>query len=574
MDAPTSPIQMDVDSDDDDMNTIAPPTGGLFTVKGRLVRIFYVQAHGGGSANSSTPMISYNETISAPESLFGEKSSRSPDEIFPMKIRLVTTGQSAESNDDSDRVTAQNIVSILSKGDVYRRIKGMKPVRSEHDKKSSNIKQLLDAQVHPANTPSYPEIVSTESGPLTSVETGDGKLAHTYQADKWDQKFGIWQWDPKHGNEGWERETATHRQGQTVEAVLLDIYKTTRDVSIFRVVLELEIRYGKNIIVIFPNCSPVSPVSLTRPNIRAMSKPAQTRGDGPGTYTLQASLELLSDILRRTTIMYQGNERLLKFCKEIIDTEPLNAMNTILNFNHPIPAHPSTEKIKIGTTDSDDRQYMYQMMDSWLKEYGTWLSQGNAGDIIATGNSNLNILFHFAITSYPEVGKLAHEILGDDKKLINFAMVLLIMLYRIPPFLGGLNEQVYNTTDGEEWGGKRRMSEGLGPHCSQLWAATDAIFTQVKRLGGGEHRPVLFKRLVKQSAIMACVMDNDHPKNAIQLIRLAKAKEGAKDDHALALFKGGRKRRTKRGRKKIKTKRRRKKRKTKRNRHKSRKSKN
>ena len=48
-------------------------------------------------------------------------------------------------------------------------------------------------------------------------------------------------------------------------------------------------------------------------------------------------------------------------------------MDGILNFN-PIPAHPFPEK---GQTDEEDRQYMYQLMDSWLKEYGMWLTNGD-----------------------------------------------------------------------------------------------------------------------------------------------------------------------------------------------------
>ena len=47
------------------------------------------------------------------------------------------------------------------------------------------------------------------------------------------------------------RETATHGQGQSAEVILLDIFKNKRDISIFRVVFELEKIYGKDIIVIF-----------------------------------------------------------------------------------------------------------------------------------------------------------------------------------------------------------------------------------------------------------------------------------------------------------------------------------
>ena len=123
------------------------------------------------------------------------------------------------------------------------------------------------------------------------------------------------------------------------------------------------------------------------------------------------------------------------------------------------------------------------------------------------------------------------------------------MLHRIKPFLGGLHAEVYDGSS--PWGGKRRMSQNLddGGQCTQLWAATDVIEQQVRRLGGGASRPELFKRLIYHSAIMACVINNQAPvTNNIGLVRLAKAKEGVASSPAL--FSGGRKRRRKRSRKK------------------------
>ena len=529
-------------------------SSGLVNVNGERVRIFYCMAHGGGSANSNTPMLSYASAMPGHQSLSGIVQRNATNDIFPMIARLVTTSQSAVSSDDSDRINSQNISSILTKGEVYRKIKVMRPARTDHSDKSGSIKQSQDAQVYPANTPCYPEVVSTESTGQTSVPTGTGGKGMTFNRDDWDQKFGIWQWMPLRHNNGWERETATHGQGQSAEAILLDIFKNKRDISIFRVVFELEKIYGKNIIVIFPNCSPVSSVSITHRNLRRMTKPFSQRSKGSGRYTPQASLEMLADILRRANVMYQGNGRLLKFCKGLLDTLPLQLMDGILNFPNPIPAHPFPEKGKIGQTDEEDRKYMYQLMDSWLKEYGMWLTNGDTvRNILATDNhnSNLNILLEFAITSHPEVHALAVEIFGDGQKLINFAMIMLIMLHRIPPFLGGLHAEVYIDTGRGEWGGKRRMSANLdhGEQCTQLWVATDVIAQQIRRLGGGASRPELFKRIIHHSAIMACVMNNQTPvTNNIELVRLAKAKEGVQHASSLALFSGGRKRRRKRSR--------------------------
>ena len=323
-----------------------------------MIDIFYVQAHGGGAHSLENVITTYNNyerLSSVPLSVcdigragVGFKNN---NHVFPMIGRVVSPGKSANSDFDSDKQTVNYIRNILLNDD-FRRAENLQAISSRTRSsggahtKGEGYRRIggelkKNVSFYCADEPIFNETVE--------VELISGRIF----AGKEDVKenpggFGIWKCG---GDEqGWKYER------ELSETILQTATGNSKDIQILEIVKQLTTAFNnKNIIVIFPNCSPFGVESWTSSQRRAVRNP-RMKGWTVGQQFQQTLL-----MLSRIQNFYQGNKN----------------FNNLLLTGLPgvsISCEYYDEKEKwqdgpIGVMDKEDSQFLYSVLDNIIKKY-------------------------------------------------------------------------------------------------------------------------------------------------------------------------------------------------------------
>ena len=374
----------------------------------KQIKLFYVQAHGGGTNSLKNVITTFNNYISSNRPLnTNDIISRGSGfingtQMFPMIGRLVSPGKSANSSFDSDKQTVNYIRNILSsdnfrqsqipanmttrscggtftQGDGYRRIGELK----------NNI------SFYCANDPIFNETVEVEL-------IGNMVFGGEEDAKGDPGGFGIW----KCGGDvnGWE-----YLKTYTDDILLSSIGGDSKDIQILEIVRQLTALFGKNIIVIFPNCSPFGVESWTSQQRR------EVRNPGMKGWTIEQQFQQTLLMLSRIQNFYEGN---------------FNFINLIKNgpqFTIDCQKHEEFEygiDGPIGVMDKDDSRFLYSVLTNFIKKYPV---NNNVLDSIRT-NEMLYI----------------NSIFNDGSvDLINFVYLILLLSFTVSEIYGGIFRDIH-----------------------------------------------------------------------------------------------------------------------------------
>ena len=356
------------------------------------VDIFYVQAHGGGTHSLKNVITTYNNYIN---NIFLsnndiEKSGEgfhNKNYVFPMIGRLVSPGKSANSDFDSDKQTVNYIRNILSNNDFRKaekkrlgnvsantRNKSGAYTKSEGYRRFGEL--INNISLYSADEPIFNETVEVEliSGHIFASEE---------DAKENPGGFGIW----KCGGDiqGWE-----YLSELSNEILLKGLTGNSKDIQILEIVKKLTIALkNKNIIVIFPNCSPFGVESWTDSQRREVRNPIRifsSAGESK-TSTVNANAVNLDKVflkfqwtevqqfqqmllmLSRIQNFYQGNRNF----RTLLETDETNFNTSCEKYEK----DPKTDKEKvekwiegpIGVMDKDDSKFLYSVITYFISKY-------------------------------------------------------------------------------------------------------------------------------------------------------------------------------------------------------------
>lgn len=357
------------------------------------VDIFYVQAHGGGTHSLKNVMTTYNNYIS---NIFLsnndiEKSGEgfnNKNYVFPMIGRLVSPGKSANSDFDSDKQTVNYIRNILSNNDFRKaekkrlgnvsantRNKSGAYTKSEGYRRFGEL--INNISLYSADEPIFNETVE--------VELISGRIfAGEEDAKENPGGFGIW----KCGGDiqGWEYLSALSQN-----ILLENTTGSSKDIQILEIVKNItEAFNNKNIIVIFPNCSPFGVESWTdsqrrevRNPIRIFSSVGESKTSTVNAinavnldkvflkfqWTEVQQFQQMLLMLSRIQNFYQGNRNF----RTLLETDETNFNTSCEKYEK----DPKTDKEKvekwiegpIGVMDKDDSKFLYSVITYFISKY-------------------------------------------------------------------------------------------------------------------------------------------------------------------------------------------------------------
>jgi hypothetical protein len=453
---------MEEDSLDDDDYT--PP------------RVFLVVAHGGGS---------FTTHGSVAQSFADYVGQNYGDSIYPLIVRLVPLGRSAATTDDSDKITATQMVSMLfnEHGPLRASLtKGTSSRSGTSGSGSQSLNQLQSVGVFTPHVTADNELLDIEGGVPTIIEQG-GKKKTTFSKNVWAEKFGVFEYNWRNG------EWPQCFNGE--ENIFFDRFRKPQPTSVFEVTNHLRKLHGENIVVLYLNCSPVMDL-LSDTQERAR----KVREQGVVQVRIDKSLEQLADILRRKFINLEGVQRRMNISgKGQLAAQLKTDAANIAGKGLKISASTSTEGT-IAVQDKDDRQLIYTWMGYWLKQYDyfmvTPLPITNSNTSVITfpigsgGVSDLTGVIDFAERIFPSMGGAeAQDVRTNQPMLITFAMLLIILLYSLDSAHGGMYD-IYEPRRGkacetEEDGGE--MTGWLCAQCRKCNRRNSARCEQCRAIG-------------------------------------------------------------------------------------------
>ena len=375
----------------------------------------YVMAHGAGSRGLSNPslnFISYNEFVRT------QKASQDfgPNTNFPMIYRLAKTGQSVVSNCGSDRANVNKIMEYILNPEIEQRIQSQVKRRgaSAHQGHRSWDELYSNLQGFYASQKMYKEMVQ--------VELKDGAINWFCQDDDDDAGFGIW----IHDGINWiyhailSNSILINEQGGDGEKD-----PAARNINILDIVYQLETYFKhKNIIVIFPNCSPVTGPSLTDKEERALKTSVKVFNPKTGKTRRIKQFTPLSqflyglDFLARVHYNFVGtkNKSSMTLSTPVRKSSSASAVSASA-----AEATTSYQEDTIGIVDQDDIKNIFVQFGYFFKDYYHWHNQA-LNEIL-----NNNLLDTEMLTEIPtnfNAGK--------------FLLMLMILIFSVREKYGGI----------------------------------------------------------------------------------------------------------------------------------------
>jgi hypothetical protein len=324
-----------------------------------LPLFIYVMAHGGGSdqvLNPSLNFISYNDFVKT------QKASQhfTPDAEFPMIFRLAKTSQSVVSNCGSDIANVNKIMEYILKPEIEQQRQSQVRRRgaSKHQGHRSWDELYSNLQGFPASKKMYKEVVE--------VEMKNGAINWFCKTDKDDAGFGIW----IHDGTDWVYHAILSN------GILTDGQGNAIDINILDIVYQLETYFNhKNIIVIFPNCSPVTDPSLTDEAERALKTSVQVFNPKTGKtrrikqMTPESQFSLGLDFLARVHYNFEGmkNKSSMTLSTPVRKSSSASAVSASAS-----AATTSYQEDTIGIVDPDDIKNIFVQFGYFFKDYYHW----------------------------------------------------------------------------------------------------------------------------------------------------------------------------------------------------------
>jgi len=323
-----------------------------------LPLFIYVMAHGAGSDELSNPslnFISYNDfvrTQKAPQNF-------TQDQTFPMIFRLAKTGQSVVSNCGSDRANVNKIMGYILNPEIEQQIQSQVKRRgaSAHQGHRSWDELYSNLQGFHASQKMYKELVE--------VEMKSGAINWFCEDDDDDAGFGIW----IHDKSKWVYHAILSN------SILTDGQGNARDIDILDIVYQLETYFKhKNIIVIFPNCSPVTGPSLTDEEERALKTSVKVFNPKGETRRIKQFTPLSQflyglDFLARVHYNFVGmkNKYSMVLSSPVRKSSSASAVSASA-----AEATTSYQEDTIGIVDQDDIKNIFVQFGYFFKDYYHW----------------------------------------------------------------------------------------------------------------------------------------------------------------------------------------------------------
>tara|TARA_B100000963_G_scaffold360371_1_gene390973 strand:+ start:7870 stop:9600 length:1731 start_codon:yes stop_codon:yes gene_type:complete len=386
------------------------------------VRLIYVQAHGGGTHSLQNIITTYNNYEQMkrnyrhiPQLSSHDVMNRGQGFIdanqaqLPMIARLVSPGKSANSDFESDKFNVNYIKNILFNGTFRSNLNSSMSNISSYTRSGrgaytrgegyrSTGELYNNVSFYYANDPIFNETITVE---MNKNRRGIFKTQEDRDGDP--GGFGIWDYGGDHEDDtqlGWLYNERLSND------ILLDSQGNPINVQILDVVNQLTNRYGPNIIVIFPNCSPFGKLSLTdSEERRSRSRTSMSR------FTPMAQFQQSSVMLSRIQNFYDGNLNFKRFIQSNVAFQ--HEYNPV-SIQHPEDAGFTGD---IGVMDSEDSQNLYQILYYKIQRYSELLNIGNLQD-----NNELLYLIH----------------VFNPTNIVKLVYILLLFAFSLPENRGGM----------------------------------------------------------------------------------------------------------------------------------------
>ena len=360
-------------------------------------KIIYVQAHGGGSEKLDNKFMSLNQYRKS-------IGNREVDTITPYIIRIVSPGKSANSNFDSDRENVNFLFQMLTNPKTRSQFLNIPNTRSFSGAYSNKMEGprgfgelLTSTSLFSSNDMIYNEIVEVE------LEKKSGNIHSGEGSGEYPGGFGIF----VHNGNDWEL-------NKDLSQILVDNQQNIRDITILEIVNFITEKEGKNIIVIFPNCSPFSDAAYTDATFRSMWTRIKTaNGEYKKQVDIQSQFRLALEIIARVKNFFEGQKSWSEF---ISREEELSS-----NSGGEKKEDPKLTSVdRIGIIDGEDFVIIFQLFLYFFKDYYNWLQISD--ELI-----------------FPEILYiLSTEEIPDNFNSAKFIMALLLLVFRCQEKHGGI----------------------------------------------------------------------------------------------------------------------------------------
>ena len=260
--------------------------------------IIYVQSHGGGSEKLDGNFISFNEhrKILCSDKILASDT----DPVSPRIIRILSPGKSALSDVESDNTTINFLVNIITDQEIRSKIQSLPNTRSFSGAYSRDNKGprgqgelLKNASLFSSNDRLYNEILEVELDKITGEINTEGG-------------FGIFKYDGEN-----------MILDEKLSTLLVDEQQNAKNITILDIVNGIVNKENtKNIIVIFPNCSPFSEVAYTDATNRQIRERILVDETYKTIINPTNQFKLALEIVARVKNFFEGHKRFSKFIEE------------------------------------------------------------------------------------------------------------------------------------------------------------------------------------------------------------------------------------------------------------------
>ena len=376
--------------------------------------IIYVQSHGGGSEKLDGNFISFNEhrKILCSDKILASDT----DPVSPRIIRILSPGKSALSDVESHDTTINFLVNMITDQEIRSKFRSLPNTRSFSGAYSTDNKGsrgqgelLKNASLFSSNDRLYNEMLEVELDKKTGeINTAGG--------------FGIFI------RTGKERVLSTE-----LSKLLVDGQQNEKNITILEIVDGIVKKLNtKNIIVIFPNCSPISDVSYTDSTNRSIWERIKVNQTYKKIVRPENQFKFALEIVARVKNFFEGQKRFSDFIeKKTSNSSEKKTSN-------------SSEKVsqsldRIGVMDGEEFTLIFQLFHYFFKDYSNWLK--------------ISDQLRFPDIQYV----LSEENIPEDFNVAKFIMALLLLVFRCHEKHGGI---VYDIAEKKGDGKKEEIKEG------------------------------------------------------------------------------------------------------------------
>ena len=345
--------------------------------------VIFVQAHGGGSDKLDGKFMTFNNYR---KSTAADSAQRTTNPLFPVITRIVAPMRSALSDYESDRANVNFLYSIFTNPETRARVLKLPNTRHAHGAYSKEMEGARSQGELIKNISLFRsnDIVFNE---MVEVELKKGEIHYKEGGDEDPGGFGIF----IHSGEDWQYNPRLSRM------LIDELTGDSIDISLLKITNKLVNILGtNNIVVVFPNCSPIGDASYTTATERSMWSRIRLNANRLKRQINPISqFQLAVEIVARVKNFFEGQERFQEFLsgEGFLSRGASKSDESKQGEGAAASANKKSSKSKkkkktgmmtedrIGILGNDDILLIIQLFFYFFKDYNDWIYLQNKIDI-------------------------------------------------------------------------------------------------------------------------------------------------------------------------------------------------